>query len=474
MKAAERRAGLAAALTLLAVVLVAALCGPSYAREAPVLRGICQPGLVESWRSGGPGAVDEFATRLGADVVRLNLRWSESEHRRGVYDGDYLGRALRAVQAIRARGMQAVIVIYEPPAWASDRRFWGDPLLGDRAGVYQPYYPPSPTSLDAFEAFARHVAVEFQGQVLAYSCWVEPNLWTYLYPQRTASDPGFAAHRYAQMLGAFARGVRAGDPGALVVAGETSPTGENTRLRTSPQRFARLLRDAGASADFDVYAHHPYPVGGNKDVSPHAVPRDPAHTVWLANLGTLLDVFPDKPFYLSEFAYPTADGSLFGVCVSEARQASYLTESFEVAARYPQVQMLTWFPLQDHSDGDSYADPFGVYGGLRDLRGRRKPAYYAYAGGNTLTMDPVAAVRCGVAVPLRGRLRSERLGAIAGKTLAVMSRLPGRTWVQVGRAVTRSDGSYVVRVRPLRSATWQVRWPGVVRGPADWVPVTGR
>ncbi len=267
--------------------------------------------------------------------------------------------------------------------------------------------------------------------------------------------------------------MRAGDPGALVVAGESSPTGENTRLRTSPQRFARLLRDAGAAADFDVYAHHPYPVAGNKNVAPGAMPRDPSQTVWLANLGTLLAVFPSKPFYLSEFAYPTAGGKLFGVCVSEARQAAYLTESYAIAAGYPQVQMLTWFPLKDHSDNGSYSDLFGVYGGLRDLRGRRKPAYYAYAGGNTLSMAPVAAVRSGGVLTLRGRLHSERLGALGGKTLSVMARLPGRGWARVAGTVTRSDGSYVVRLRPQRSAAWQVRWPGVVRGPADWVPVTG-
>jgi hypothetical protein len=160
--------------------------------------------------------------------------------------------------------------------------------------------------------------------------------------------------------------------------------------------------------------------------------------------------------------------------VSPAQQAAYLTESYQVAARYPQVRMLTWFPLQDHADGDSYADPWGVYGGLRDLNGRRKPAYYAYAGGNTLTMDAVSAVRRGAVLTLRGRLSSERLGALGGKTLSVMARLPGRSWVRVARTVTRSDGSYVARLRPQRGASWQVRWPGVARSAADWVPVVGR
>lgn len=440
-------------------------------RAGTVQRAICDPGLIESWRTRGPAVVREFAEQLGADVVRINLRWSESEHRRGVYDEDYLGRAAAAVRDIRARDMQAVILVYEPPRWASDRRFWAKPVNGDRAGVYQTYYPPSPESLPAFEAFARHLAAKLQGQVLGYSCWVEPNLWTYFYPQRTASDPAFAAHRYTQLLAAFSQGVRAADPAALVIAGETSPTGDNTRLRTSPQRFARQIRGAGAAAYFDVFAHHPYPVAGNKNIAPGAMPRDPSHTIWLANLGTLLEVFPDKPFYLSEFAYATAYSLVFGVWVSDVTQASYLTAAYRIAGSYPQVKMLTWFPRKDDSDDGTYAHNFGMYGGLRTVGGLRKRAYYAFAGGNTLTLSAAAEVRRGGVLTLRGRLTSTRMGALAGKPLAVLARRPGHSWVRVAEARTRSDGTYIVRLRVYASATWKVRWAGVVTSPTAWVRV---
>ena len=468
-----RRAGLATALCVLVVIAAGYVsAGAAQAREAPLLRGICDPGLIESYRTRGPAVVNEFGTRLGADVVRINLRWSESEQRRGAYDEDYLGRALRAVSDVRAQGMRAVVLVYQAPGWASDRQLWDRPISGDRPGVYQSYYPPSLDSLDAFRAFAQHLAQKLQGQVLAYSCWVEPNLWTYLYPQRTSADPAFAAHRYARMLAAFSRGVRAGDPDALVVAGETSPTGDNTRYRTSPLRFARQLRDTGAAADFDVFAHHPYPVAGNRDISPAAIPRDPSQTVWLGNLGSLLAVYPSKAFYLSEFAYSTASGGVLGVAVDQVHQATYLSASYRIAARYPQVQLLTWFPRQDHSDSGTYSDRYGVFGGLRDLRGAPKRAYYAFAGGNQLTMSSSGALRRGATLTLRGRLTSERMGGLGGKDLAVMARHPGGSWVTVTSVRTRSDGSYVVGLRPQRSATWRVHWAGVVTSPADWVPVT--
>ena len=468
-----RRAGLATALCVLAVVVAGFVtAGAAQAREAPVLRGICDPGLLSSWERSGPRVVREFQESLGADVVRINLAWSAAEPRRGVYDADYLTRAAEAVGAIHERGMKAIVLVYHTPRWASDRRLWTRPVTGDRAGVYHSYFPPSVDALDEFRAFAQHLSTTLTGQVLGYSCWVEPNLWTYLYPQRTASDSAFAAHRYTKMLEAFTAGVRAGDPQAQVIAGETSPTGDDTRLRTSPQRFARQMRLAGAAEHFDVFAHHPYPVAGNKHIAPDAMPRDRSHTVWLANLGTLLEVFPDKPFYLTEFAYATAPSHLFGVWVSEARQAAYLRAAFRVAARYDRVRLLLWFPRKDHAAGGSYRDPWGNFSGLRTLSGLRKRAYYAYAGGNQLTMSSPSAVRKGATLTLRGRLTSERMGPLAGKTLVVSSRRPGRAWVRVTAVRTRSDGTYAVTLRPQRGATWQVRWPGVVSGPSDWVPVT--
>ena len=467
-----RRAGFATALCLLIIVTTGlAIAEAAQAREAALLRGICDPDLLSSWEHSGPRVVRELRESLGADVVRINLAWSVAEPRRGAYDTDYLARTAASVDAIRALGMQAIVLVYHTPRWASDRTLWARPVARDRAGVYHSYYPPSVDALDEFRAFAQHLSTKLQGGVLGYSCWVEPNLWTYLYPQRTTSDSAFAAHRYTRMLEAFSQGVRAGDPAAQVIAGETSPTGDNTRLRTSPQRFARQMRLAGAAEQFDVFAHHPYPMAGNRRIAPDAMPRDPNHTVWLANLGTLLDVFPDKPLYLTEFAYATAPSHLFGVWVSDARQAAYLKTAFRVAAGYDRVQLLLWFPRKDDAAGASYRDPWGNYSGLRTLRGLRKRAYYAYAGGNRLTMSAPSSVRRGATLTLRGRLTSERMGALPGKALAVVARRPGRSWVVVTGARTGSDGSYIVRVRPRRSATWMVRWTGVADSPADWVPV---
>jgi len=145
--------------------------------------------------------------------------------------------------------------------------------------------------------------------------------------------------------------------------------------------------------------------------------------------------------------------------------------AFRVASRQAGVEMLVWFPRRDSSDSGTYGDVWGNYCGLTTLRGQPKRAYFAFAGGNELTLADPGRVPRGGSLVLRGVLTSARMGPLADKTLAVLGRRPGRPWVVVAEATTRSDGSYVVRLRPYASATWKVRWSGVVTSPRRWVPV---
>ena len=65
------------------------------------------------------------------------------------------------------------------------------------------------------------------------------------------------------------------------------------------------------------------------------------------------------------------------------------------------------------------------------------------------------------------------MGPLAAKSLAVVARRPGGSWRVVAGARTRRDGTYAVKVLPRGSATWMVRWTGVVSSPSEWVPVRG-
>lgn len=444
---------------MLTLIILAGLGVARPAAAGHVLRGVDDPRLFRE--RADPADLHEVGVTLRADVIRCDIAWSLAEPRRGSYDDEYLDEVAATIVAARELDVQVVVLVYRTPEWASDRSLWSRPVKGDRVGVYHSYYPPAKKNLTDFQAFAGHLATRLKGTVLAYEPWCEPNMFRYLFPQRTARYADFAARRYRHMLRAFAAGVRAADPTALVCAGATAPFGRDDRYGTSPQRFARQLRTLGAASLFDVYTHHPYVPGGTRNVAPEAQPRDPGRTVSLGNLPTLLRIFPRKPFYMTEFGWSTHPSSTFGVWVSTVQQATYLRRAFAYLERFPQVKLGIWFPLKDTSHTGGYGDRWGVYSGLRRLDGTRKRAYYAFAGGNTLLLEAPQTVASRAAFTLRGSLASVTMGPLGGKVLDVETRRTGGDWRPVRQVTTRPDGTYAVNVRASVSSDWRVRWRGV-------------
>ena len=306
-------------------------------------------------------------------------------------------------------------------------------------------------ALASLQATARFLASRYAGRVTAFQCWNEPNLWPYLYPQRTADDAYFAARTYLKMLKAFSRGIRQGDPSALVVTGGTAPIGLNDKYRTSPQRFARFLKDHGGGAYFDVYAHHPYTPGGSVHAAPDEPPNDPSTTVTLYNLKTLLSLFPTKPFYLTEYGYSTSPGISFGgFTVSQARQATYLRTAYVYARRYPQVKVLFWLLV---TDLDSQSAPeLSVYTGLCTANGGRKLSWFAFAGGNRISVTAPARVRRGTRVRIAGELTNRAIGAVKGRRLVLQARrLSGGAWSTL-------DATTTGRLTAATTSTPRLRW----------------
>lgn len=164
-----------------------------------------------------------------------------------------------------------------------------------------------------------------------------------------------------------------------VVAGSSMSIGTNDAWRTSPQSFASFLAQHAAGRYFDAYSHHPYVPGGSRNVAPSLPPDNPSTTVTLGNIGTLLRIFPHKPFYLTEFAYGTRpDLDFGGLFVSERTQARYLTQAYAVASTHRQIKALFWFLAQDVHTPGTAADT-GYYTGLRRVDGSKKPSWFAFA-----------------------------------------------------------------------------------------------
>jgi hypothetical protein len=451
------------------LVTLSCVCPPSFAHT--VLRGLDDSTAFHPRATGGSASMREVGGLLNASVVRTAIAWQDLEPQPGVLNEAYLSQVSDTIDAARAEGMSVVVTLWAVPKWASDSSFWNSPPSGVPVGEYRSFYPIRRECLDDYRWFAEQLSQRLAGRVMAYECWNEPNLWTFLYPQRTASDTAFAAHLYVDMLRAFSAGVRVGDPSARVVAGSTAPSGYNNAHSTTPQRFAKVIRQAGVGSVFDVYSHHPYMIGGGKAVAPEKPPHDPSTAVALGNISTLLDLFPAKPFYLTEYGYNTSYNLTFGFSVTAAQQADFLRRAYVFAGRYPQIKLLIWYTLHDWSPTDRADDPRGIYLGLRNLRGARKRAWYAFAGGNTLKLSAPFNVDSGSPLLLRGRLRCASVGGLRGKVLVVSRYRRDTGWRALGKITTGDGGYYRVKLSPLRSASYRLSWPGVVRSPLRTVLV---
>ncbi len=287
-----------------------------------------------------------------------------------------------------------------------------------------------------------------------WECWNEPNLWPYIWPQRTDDDPYFAVRRYVAMLKAFTKGVKAVDPDDRVVAGSTGPVGNNDIYRTSPQRFASTMKNMGAADHFDIYSHHPYTPGGSVNIRPDQPPNNLLTTVTLYNLGQLLRLYPGKNFYLTEYGYNTEPCIEFGgFAVTLVQQARFLRIAYAYAGRYPQVQNLFWYLVQDVNE---------IYTGLRKTTGWHKQSWFVFAGGNTVGIYALPYVDRGTRVNVRGRVTCETFGLVPGRTVRLQGRRLGvLSWTTIATKTTDEEGRYLFRPTVWRPMQYRVVWPGV-------------
>lgn len=461
------------AVVTAAVLLAAALlAGAGVARAHTVVRAIADPMILRETATQQDRHFKEMASSLRARYVRLGIYWYQCEPAQGVYDEAYLQWLADSVGRARAAGLKVMITFGGVPRWASDDALWNDPPGGYAKG-YQPFYLPKPIAgIAALKDFAEHLSglPGLKGQVFAYEAWNEPNLFMWLYPQRL--DGQYVGVKcYFEMLKAVHDGVALGDPDAKIVAGGTAPFGLDDKTRTAPQTFARELEKEGAAAYFDAYSHHPYIVGGSRNLAPSSPPDWPEYSVTLSNLRVLLNLFRDKPFYLTEYGYNTAYCTAFsGLTVSESQQAAYLRSAYSYAARYPQVKMIMWYQRKDWSPTGVRSDKNGFYTGLRGLDDHRKRAWYAFAGGIHLTVSAPASVHRGSSALLRGRLSGVTVGGISGKRLELQRRTSAG-WRLVRTLTSGSGGYYHVSVRPTLTTKYRLLWKGVVASPSRTIRV---
>ena len=317
----------------------------------------------------------EYARAIGVTRIRVNLLWAYTmtpEQYNARNKPSSIAYQFLAVDNMinraAANGIRVHLSLTGPaPRWANARR----------AGTNKAWYKPSASE---YGKWVEVVAEHFAGRVDRYSIFNEGNWKTWLGPLKAA--PTIYRNMYVRAYDA----IKAADPQAKVLIGETSPY-ERRGLSTAPLAWLRKVtcvnknyRRVGNCPRLraDGYAHHPYDFThppnyqypGADNVTIGTLPRLTRALDRLARSGALrFNGGGRMPLYLTEYGYFAT-----GPRALPARTRSrYLQQAYSIALRNPRVKsqlqyLLTTLP---RNSGSSFNT------GLVTRAGQRLPQYNA-------------------------------------------------------------------------------------------------
>jgi hypothetical protein len=302
MGAQARRALLTGAACLTFLLAHSALA-PAPAPARGLVTGVAD-GL---FKSGDPATRDLWLGRTaaaGAGIIRLETSWAAIAPVRpgqpaDPADPEYRFDALDAeIRSAARQGLSIMLTSHGAPSWAEGP--------GRPAGAPFGSWMPNAAEYGAFgQALARRYSGSFPGPdglgplpaVGHFQAWNEPNIATYITPQWTGGSLS-AVDIYRGLLNAFYDGVKAVQPGAVVVSAGTSPYGDPPGgVRSRPLEFLRGLlclknrkrlkpTPCPVPAKLDVLAHHPINTSGGARTS--AIHPDDVSTPDLGEVNRVL------------------------------------------------------------------------------------------------------------------------------------------------------------------------------------------
>lgn len=454
---------------LCAATLVACLALPAGAGASSRQLTVMQDdGLV--FRSGPAvraATLDEFRA-LGADVVKVQVYWNEiapggTRKPAGFDAADPAGYDWSnyddIVQGIVARGMRPYLAIgNRAPRWASRSG-------GRHAGTYRP-------SSREFALFAQAVGRRYAG-VRIWSIWNEPNLSSWLYPQRSRRGVPLSPSIYRNLYLAGHRGLRASGHGRdQILIGELAPRGRG-KSKVPPLTFlkemacldrryrpyrGRAARARGCPSRLGRIpttgvAYHPYtPNAGG----PRArIRSDEASIATLSRVARVADRIARRGrlsrrarVWVTEFGYQTNPPDIFQNPIRKV--PGYMDESEWLAYRNGRVSSYSQYTLRDDAlnPGSFFRRYSGFQMGLRFSSGRAKPGVYS-----AFRMPAFVRLLRGNRVEVFAGLRTA-----PGATATVSSRRRGGRYTVLRRVRLNSAGyfRFVRRVSGASRRTYKV------------------
>ncbi|PJF36914.1 MAG: hypothetical protein CUN49_02985 [Candidatus Thermofonsia Clade 1 bacterium] len=244
------------------------------------------------------------------------------------------------------RGIKLIARLGKPPDWA---------IRLDR-NAYEP-----PFDERAFGAFCGQLAARYQGRIVGYQVWNEPNLSR----EWLGKTPNAAA--YVKVLAACAQAIRAADPEAIVISAGLAPTGTLSPQSIPDTLYLQQMFEAGAARYYDVLGLN----APGYALPPETPPDDPRLSGHSWQVFRHVEVMRalqvahgdgHKQIAILEMGWTTdqrdtiraPDGSqqpnpYRWHAVSEAQQAEYLVAAFEYAAQHwrPWISLMVVLYLAD-------------------------------------------------------------------------------------------------------------------------------
>ena len=342
-----------------------------------------------------------YSRALGITRQRVNIQWAYSmpeaqfnaRKKPAAVNYNFVGYD-QLIDRAAQDGVRIHISLTGPaPRWANAKRF--EPRRA--------WYKPNATEFGKFVAIA---AEHFKGRVDRYSIWNEPNYKTWLGP--LPSGPALYRQLYVKGYDA----IKAADPAAKVLIGETAPFSK-AGLSTSPLAFLRAVTCVNTKykrtrscpkLKADGYAHHPYDFAhapnyqypGADNVTIGTLSRLTRALDKLSRTGALrMNGGGRMPLYLTEYGY-FASGHR---ALSKKLRSRYLKQAYSIALKNSRVKSQLQYLLVS-PPRSSRASFFDL--GLVSTSGKRNVGYTALQSwyrsnrgkvkrpGPALTLPPAA------------------------------------------------------------------------------------
>jgi len=281
----------------------------------------------------------DLAVDAGFLFVKQDFPWREIEsHEDG--ERDYY-RPERLADAVENRDLKLIVRIDQPPFWTYPE----DSELVDNV---------PPEDFGEFQDFCFFLAERMKGEVFAYQVWNEPNLareWGGRPP-----DPA----EYTELLANCYKGIRLGDPDALVISAPLAPTGTGLPAAMPDTEFLRGMYEAGAADHFHMLGVNAPGFAAPPELPPEAAAANPKYGghEWnsfrhVENLREIMVEYGDAETQIAimEMGWTSdpVNPEYSWFAVTEEQKAQYLADAYRYAAEnwYPWIGIMTTIYLPD-------------------------------------------------------------------------------------------------------------------------------